>query len=319
MNSQSTKYAFCHILVSLLVVLPLAAKAQNATPVNVEFTADAKTYNAGTPILLHYHVTNTSFNRIGVHTGMDASGWYTFTLTDANGQSRSISPVKAQVTGSEVLSAAPDLNINSNDSFSNDLVVPGITASLAPGSYTLAVHINLPYAGLPSDTSYDTDAAPYIAKAGTTYTQDIAIPIVIMPFDDLQLRAAAQNYTQSIMQGHSSASMWVLADALFSMPEAQAADSWETLSEWAATHSFAGRIATDRLGRKSSARAAGILADIAWSKSDDVSREAKADALFTLNQMYGSAKRDVKAHIKTLYVQNKVAPPTVFYHMTNGN
>jgi hypothetical protein len=195
-------------------------QAQASTSdVSVQLSAVSSNAVIGEPILLRCVIDNSTESVTTLQTGPGDDTWYSVSVTDAGGQtvadaveSRSLF-LSAAYTGSKVVSAS--------SSYTKTLVLKPSVGLSIPGKYTVLIKVRLPYT-LSELQGHTLSTA--------SLSQDFSIPILILATDHHKL----QNYAAALVGSLENNSRVEGADdqvrTLFSMPEADALQSWQQLS-----------------------------------------------------------------------------------------
>lgn len=297
--------------VALVGVLPAAANT--ATPIHVEMSLATKpTITLGEPILLQYSVVNDTQEKVGVEWGRAAgyeqgseqAGWYTITLTDVAGNSV---PAAAEATSSRRgFTLMPDPFLSPNTASKNFAVVTRRFVVPHPGRYVLKVHIQLPYAVVPKDQESPLVLKDDLKSAGTVLTQDYSFPLTVTRFDEPRLQATAEALRKAIGISNLSDGNRRSADidALFSMPEAQAAPSWKLMANDPGMNAWG---IADRLGRVHSAVAADILAQM--RQDPRLSPDVQNQISRSLNEMYNNGDAPLRSHVRNIGASFGISMP----------
>lgn len=180
----------------------------------------------GEPITLHYVISNISDQKIGVQWG--AGEWYSLALTDESGKTSTFAVPKprSQQAGFRVI---PDPFITGGHPVKGFLTVTQRLAVSHPGNYILTVHVRLPYTLVEAGEENPANIDNQIKSESNTFSQDFTFRLSVAPTNDPILRARANSLVQAMSIDHFGPAFQANMDALFSMPEAQAASSWKLL------------------------------------------------------------------------------------------
>lgn len=255
----------------------------------------------GAPVVLHYKITNDSNGRVAADFGLYNTTWYSLKLTDERGNSvPEVTDTRPQHPMGAY--AMPYPYISSNASKENDIVVTRWFSIAHPGKYRLAVHVQMPYAAVDASDEGITDQA--IRAANTVLAQDFTFALTIRPADVTRLQNLAETLREQYIQQRPDTSFTTPLDALFSMPEAEAAPSWKLMANNPGMDAWG---IAERLGRVHSAVAADILAQM--RQEPRLSADVQNQISHSLNEMYNSADVPLKAHIRSVAARFGIAMP----------
>lgn len=284
-----------------LVVLPANADDSTAGPFSMQASlVTPAQITQGEPILIRYKLTNASSQRVVTHLGIYGTDWYTLTMRDAHGVSVPLIP--------DPRPAHPQGAYSSKSGFfrvgvSDTDYIP-ITKRLAiqhPGQYTLIIHVSLPY--MTDDTVDEATPEALATASGFTQTQDITFPILVTPADPIRLRATAEALRRASIDGLNGQLSLACMDALFSMPEAQAAASWRSLA--LKPSMFTSAVASE-LAELRSATGVDIL-----NEMGDVPGLHCTPISDRINKLYNAGTPALREHIKAIAKQRGFEMPKV--------
>ena len=189
----------------------------------------AGTITQGEPVVLKYDVKNVAEVKRYIGLKEDSSDWLSLSLVDASGHA---------VAGHSVPTARQKDSENNLGSLTSAFSTPGLIGTHstlegyvvasqwfptpAAGKYTLVAHVHLFYRVVAASTPAD----------GEVDEQDISFPLTVMKADSARLQSTGQSLEKAIAQSgplEPVAKRNMLIRALFSMPSAQAAPSWQAL------------------------------------------------------------------------------------------
>ena len=288
---RSLSYAmFVALFAVTLVALPVCAGDSSTGPLNIEASllTPAK-ITLGEPILVRYRIANNSGQRVAANLGIYGTDWFTLTMRDANGVAVPVIP--------DSRPAHPQGAYSSKSGFfragSSDTGYIPITKGLAiqhPGQYTLIIHARLPYV---MDDALTEGASEALATdSGFAQTQDITFPILVQPADLNRLQATAEALRKASTDRMNGQLALAYMDALFSMPEAQAAASWRSL---ALKPSIDTGVVANELAELRSATGVDILNEMM-----DVPGLHCTPISDRINKLYNAGTPALRGHIKSI-------------------
>lgn len=270
---------------------PFSIQASLVTPAQITL---------GEPILIRYKLTNASSQRAVTHLGIYGTEWYTLAMRDAHGVPVPLIP--------DPRPTHPQGAYSSKSGFfrvgSSDTDYIPVTRRLAiqhPGQYTLTIHARLPYV---VDDALTEGASEALADAsGFTQMQDITFPILVTPADPTRLQATAETLRKASADGLNGPLARAYMDALFSMPEAQAAASWRSL---ALKPSMDTGVVANELAELRSATGVDILNEMM-----DVPGVHCTPITDGINRLYNAGTPALKKHIKAIARERGFEMPVV--------
>lgn len=143
-----------------------------------------------------------------------------------------------------------------------------------------------------------------LQDSGTNLTQDYTFPLIITASNTDRLRSTAEALCQSIIQEKYGPRHKALMEALFSMPEAQAAASWEAL---ASKPSMDADLIAHHLEHVHSPKAADILARML--RDPTLSPDNLTAVGRRLNEMYNTGNAKLREHIKQIAASYRITLP----------
>jgi len=273
-----------------LVALPAYADDNTADPFSIQASLVTPAHiTLGEPILVRYKIANNSGQRVAAQLGIYGTDWYTLTMRDAGGTAVLAIP--------DLRPKYPQGSHASQNGFFHDgetstdyIPVTKWLSIQRPGQYTLTIHVHLRYAV--DDTSAEGASATLLADAGLTQTQDITFPILVTNADPLRLRATAEALRQATLTEQNGILARAKMEALFSMPEAQAAASWRSL---ALKPSMSTDLVASELAELRSATGVDILAEML-----DVPVLNCTSLSDRINKLYNAGTPALRDHIKAV-------------------
>ena len=262
-----------------------------------------KTVSLGEPIILNSHIVNTDGQTLAVHLGSRSTEWYSISLTDAAGQAVAAVP-DAPTPNQGGLQINPDRPLLPGGVVTKYIVVTQNFLVPHPGQYELTVHVYLSYAPVASTERAPSVWKKALADAGTTQTQDFMFPVSVTAFNPVVLHQQAVQLQQEISNDSYSPLGQTLTAALFSMPEAQAADCWRALTS---KPSMALTGYAEQLKRLATPTAADILAEML--SEPGLNTEDAAYIGQCLNEMYNAGNIPLRQHIAGIAAAHGLSLP----------
>lgn len=299
------------LLIGPVTTGPAPCSDSVGKPLSIEVSlATPPTIVLGEPVILHYKISNTSAGNVGIRLGDHDDAWYTLSLVDAAGRkAKARTDLFTEDAFPEDLGGAralPHPYIAAGDRRESDIVVTRLFAIPRPGKYILTVHVQASYAPVPATQENPSRLEAALDANGDVLTQTYTVALNINNADPARISAAAEALRQQIAhpRDRDFGRVQALSDALFSMPEAQAAASWEALA--AVDGKSVGLIA-DRLRRVHSIKAADILAQMMHNPNlppDEIPFVSRC-----LNQMYNTGDARLREHIRQIAASSGITLP----------
>lgn len=272
------------------------SEAADSGPINLTVSlAGSPTVSLGEPILLKYVVNNTGGQKANVFTeDSKQNSLITERFTDTAGKTLvpSVNPILPHriVNGMIPSSGLVNLtDLEANTSRKWETVANAYVTFPRPGRYILRVHVQDPY------VIGDDDQGPRQLLTG-----DYMFPLTVIEAKPAYLRATAERLRSSILSTTDLNARATLIKALFSMPEASASTSWQTLVEEPRLDGYALSQIGTALARIHTARAADILMEMVWEPVQTPLACAEAMSGQYLDAMYDTGDAELKKHIEGL-------------------
>ncbi len=273
-----------------LVALPASADDSAAEPFSIQASLlTPSKITLGEPILVRYKLTNASPQKVVTHLGIYGTDWYTLTMRDIHGDAVPLIPDPRPAQPQGVYSSKSGF-FREGVSDTDYILVTKRLAIQHPGQYTLIIHAKLPY--VTGDDLDEGTPEASAADSGLTQTQDITIPILVTDADPIRLQATAENLRKASIDGQNGQLALANMDALFSMPEAQAAASWQSL---AFTPSMFTDAVIGELAELHSTTGVDILAQML-----DNPKLTRSSISVSINKLYNAGTPALRDHIKAV-------------------
>ena len=296
----------CNLAVALLFFLGLAAAPTfandtDAGPFSVQASlVTPRQISLGEPILIRYKVVNASSEKALTHLGVSGTDWYTLTMQDNHG-------VKVPL----ILDARPQRMQGSYSSKSGffyagtsdtDYILVNKRLSIRqPGQYILTLHVSLPYVAGAALTAGTSEALAM--HFSLIQTQDITFPILVTPTDPKRLQDTAEMLLKAAQNPLDGQLGRAETDALFCMPEAQAAARWKVL---ALKPSMSNDLVASELESLHSQTSIDLLVQML-----DTPGLNCVALSYRIGRLYNAGTPAIREHIKTLARQRGFEMPDV--------
>lgn len=303
------------LLFCALLLLSASSSKADQSSISVEARlATPATISLGEPIMLYYKLSNLSSDeKLVVLSGSYNTAWYTLGLKDQAGNSVRLIPDTRPLnppgphSGDVGIYATSD----SRDSWRDGYVVATKSFSVPrPGKYVLTMHVQAHYTLVPPTLENSVLMKNLISETGAILAQDFSFPLTVTPADPIVLQAKANALKEAISNEKSSTLLLPKMDALFSMPEAQAAPIWQQMAMQAKP------MDRDLIASKVAGLNSNTAADILFKMMDNPLTNS-AFVSTKLSEIYNAGNSALRDHIKSAAAQrgmqlpDKVAVPQV--------
>ena len=255
----------------------------------------------GEPIILQYSVFNISDRKI-VLDWAGAEG-YSLALMDQVGNTVAIEQKQPPKEGYYL---TLDPVMRSGGKYETCIAVPQHNVRLRPGRYTLMVRVRLPYTTTDSNEENPLKIESEITASGNIYSRVFRIPLTVTAPNDGALRATAASLLKTLSAKPYGPEYIADVDALFSMPEAQAAPSWQRLLAHPGS-SMNIALIIDKLGDVKSVKSADML--LKMLDSPTLSSDNSMFVSRKLEETYNSGDFKVRSHLKNTMAQRGITLP----------
>jgi hypothetical protein len=254
----------------------------------------------GEPIVLNYKVTNSSEQEAFVYFGENRNDWLAAKLVDIAGNVAPAQPEpKPQNPRYLGLLARTGTYLSPNTQSEGSIVVSRWFAPLPPGTYSLSLRVQLPYA-----TGAGEDTALRAKTGQEAITKQIALPLTITRADATRLRAVADSLKESILQG-DDLQRDIALQKLFSMPAQYAGPSQRALVTDPRLTKRDLQVILTRLVGIGSTAVVDFLQEAAWSMNLGGARSA-------LGVMFTQGDSALKARIEKMFTDRGESIPLTF-------
>lgn len=271
-------------------------RAKNTAPLDVTVSlAGSSTVSIGEPILLKYVVKNASSQKASVYTAdTKHTPLITECFVDADGKQLvpSVNPIPPRHRAN-MMTSWDGIEVTGGTSTNWETVANAYVTFPRPGSYLLRVHVQNPY------MLGAVDRGIRHVLSG-----DYVFPLTVVEANPDYLRATAERLRQSILPTLDVNARAALIKALFSMPEAMAGTSWQTLVEEPRLDGYALSQITTALARVHTIRATNILAELVWEPAQSPRAIQEASPSQHLYEMYDTGDAALRKHIEDLHKQH---------------
>lgn len=289
------------------VTQPVHADADSSGPLRAEmYLASAKKFAPGEPVLVHYKVINTSPSEsTTVSVGDNGTEWYSIKVLDATGRSVQMPPrLFARARKPEGLYQSPERILLPGEYLEGDIVASRFMSVPVPGQYSLHIAVLLGY-----ETGQDSAGAPPEGMSNHfSLIRDFVFTTTVTRGDLTVVRARAESLRQEMLQGNKDSN--TLAEELFSMPEATALPTWQSLVNDPMSSEFVLAGAAQQLSFRPSKAKADLVAQILWDSGRDPKTRSSAQAAriwAAMSKMYGTSDSSLKQYIRSLYIAHGVS------------
>ncbi len=306
MNTNYKEHLAYVCLIALGLVFAPAitrpAQAGASYPVSIQIAlASSPAISLGEPVMLRYRITNTSEQKIAERLGSRLDEWYTLSLTSNNskGATRLSKPMPSEMPG---LHLEPTGDLRPGGTSEGYIVATQSLIVLYPGKYTLHVHVHLPIAAVGALGEGANEA--FVSAHGQTWAQEFSFPLTITPADRSRLKTTAEALRKDIAHEKNVVRREADAEALFSMPEAEALPSWQALASGGDSPTGSRLIAIKQLALKRSVGTADALAEFVWSEVPSSDETVQLEARSGLARMYEIGDATLQRHIQEIYASH---------------
>lgn len=290
----------------------MKAKDRQSLPLHFEVHLVSNSVILGEPIVLRYRLANTSERVIAVRMGQDKKDWITMRLEGSS---------------ETALAPRPDLRLRQGGIYSAEIrISPG---SSATGYFVVSQRFFVSRAGdyalsldvlASCELEFQRSEEPPVER--TVLTESHAFPLMVTAAQPARLRAIAEALWEAAAQAGNQERIMSL-EALFSMPEEYALDTWRAAA--ADPRLLHSRVfIADQLERLCTITAADLLAEMALNTPPGVAGkllvegQAESESLpltlsFSVHRqfhnLYFHADLTVKAHLAKIYADRGLGVP----------
>ena len=261
----------------------------------------------GEPVVLCYRLTNTSRETLSVHMGRDKKDWMTMRL---GGPSKTPPRSRPDLRLRQGGIYSTGIRISAESSATGSVVVSQRFLVSEAGDYDLSLGVVAPY-----EADFQAGKAPPRSEEPpaerTVLTESHAFPLTVTEAQPARLRAIAEALREAAAQAGSQERMMSL-EALFSMPEEYASESWRAAAfDPRLLHSLS--FIADQLERLSTIAAAGILVEMVLNTPPAIVGKVPADGATTAEKLPITLSFSVHRQFHNLYFH---ADPALKAHLT---
>ena len=261
----------------------------------------------GEPVVLCYRLTNTSKETLFVHMGRDKKDWMTMRL---GGPSKTPPRSRPDLRLRQGGIYSTGIRISAESSATGSVVVSQRFLVSEAGDYDLSLDVVAPY-----EADFQAGKAPPRSEEPpaerTVLTESHAFPLTVTEAQPARLRAIAEALREAAAQAGSQERMMSL-EALFSMPEEYASESWRAAAfDPRLLHSLS--FIADQLERLSTIAAAGILVEMVLNTPPAIVGKVPADGATTAEKLPITLSFSVHRQFHNLYFH---ADPALKAHLT---
>ena len=261
----------------------------------------------GEPVVLCYRLTNTSRETLSVHVGRDEKDWMTMRL---GGPSKTPPRSRPDLRLRQGGIYSTGIRISAESSATGYVVISQRFLVSEAGDYDLSLDVVAPY-----EADFQAGKAPPRSEEPpaerTVLTESHAFPLTVTEAQPARLRAIAEALREAAAQAGSQERMMSL-EALFSMPEEYASESWRAAAfDPRLLHSLS--FIADQLERLSTIAAAGILVEMVLNTPPAIVGKVPADGATEAEKLPITLSFSVHRQFHNLYFH---ADPALKAHLT---
>lgn len=264
----------------------------------------AGTITQGEPVVLRYEVKNISESLRYLGLKEDNSNWLSLSLVDVSGH---------VVIGHSVPTARQRDSENSLASLTGTFSTPGVISAHstlegyvvanqwfptpAAGKYTLVAHVHLFYRVVPGSAPADSEVDE----------QNISFPLTVTKADATRLQSVGQGLEKAVLQVgplEPVAKRDMLIRALFSMPSARAAPSWQALLSDPSSSTWVLSEAVEDLVWLKPSAAPDILMRMMLKPSPALDKYVTSAVVNGMARTYRGGNPLLRQHIRALYASH---------------
>ncbi len=291
---------------ALIALAGVSAQAQTpGADLNAAISlASSSTITQGEPVILRYSIKNEFQATRFIGMREDCSNWLSLSLVDASGHAvagRSVPTARQQDSGNSFGSLTSNFStpglINAHSTLEGYVVASQWFPTQAAGRYTLVAHVHLFYRVVAASAPAD----------GEVSAQDISFPLTIAKADTARLRSTGQNLEKTILRlspAEPVAKRNILINALFSMPSAQAAPSWQALLSDPSSSFWVLSEAVEDLVWLKPADAPDILMGMLLKPGPTQDKHITSAVINGMARVYRGSNPLLRQHIRALYASH---------------
>ena len=277
--------------------VPARADTQAPKAIDVSLSLDTPSViEAGEPIILRYKMMNTLEDQtVGAYTGRYKTSWYSLSLRNVSGQSTATgrheqSPDPGGLQATETSTFAP------GGDESGYIVASSALVAAHPGRYTLTAHVDVHYAALNPTEHNSFVIKSTIAASDAHFVRDYTFPITLTAPVSSHLAFRAETLRKGIQVEQDNTKLTALLDALFAMPESEAAPSWTALAN-NPRRMHEENIADELAGLRTT-KAIDLL--VQMSDNLDLPYATRYYIKTDIDKAYNLGNPDIRSHIKSI-------------------
>ncbi len=264
--------------------------------------------------MLSYRLLNTSEQVIDVHMGRDKKDWITMRLAGPSETAVQLRPDPRLRQGGIY---STGIRVSAESSASGFVAVSQQFFVSQAGYYKLLLDVFAPYEAEFQDESASQRSEGQSAER-TVLTESYVFPLTVTAAQPDRLRAIAEALWEAAAQPDGARRMMSL-EALFSMPEEYASDSWRAAASDPRLL-YSRFFIADQLERLSTIKTADILTEMVLNTPSDIVGKPQANGegpaptfSFSVHRqfhnMFFHADPLLKAHLAELYAKRGLAVP----------
>jgi hypothetical protein len=283
-----------------------SAQTDPSDPLKVQMgLVTSRAFPVGEPIILHYEIGNIlQSGQVSYHAGYHGDEWYTLSITQK--ASRPTGAIReGRSSWPTATHTGTDVTVESGRSQDGDIVVSPALVPKHPGNYTLTVRVRLQGNAPPAASSPENEAPD--DNAQFRFTEDYVFPLMVTKGDLIRLTATAEELSHDAQSVGNIGRSRLLVESLFSIPEAQALPSWQSLADNPKTPDPALLVATERLGCLRSSAAVRLLGQLAFRHSEEPAsnnESVNSSASKALATLYNTSDAGFRQQIEQVFISH---------------
>ncbi len=259
----------------------------------------------GEPVILHYKIMNPLEDQtVGTNTGMRQTSWYSLSLKNASGLSAAIGRSERSLDLGSLHPSETSILAPEGDK-SGYIVASSLLAASHPGRYTLTAHIDIRYAVVDPAEHNPFVLKSVVNASDAHFVRDYTFPITLTAPVSSHLAHKAETLRKDIQVEQDNDKVTALLDALFVMPEAEAAASWTALAN-NPRRMYEENIA-DELANLRTAKAIDLL--VQMSDNPDLPSATRYYIKTDIDRAYNLAGPRIRSHVKSIAADRGLKMP----------
>lgn len=286
--------------------VPVGADAQTSDAFGINVSLDTPSVmEAGEPIILRYKMTNALEDQtVGSYTGMHETSWYSLNLKNASGLAAATDHSKRPLNPSS-LHPAEISTLAPRENRSGYIVASSLLVASPPGKYILTAHIDMRYAALNPAEHNSFVIKSAINTSNVHLVGDYTFPITLTAPVPSHLAYKAEALRRGIQIEQDNDKVTALLDALFAMPESEAAPSWTALAS-NPRRMYEENIA-DKLASLCTTKAIDLM--VQMSDNPELPSATRYYIKTDIDKAYNLASPEIRGHVKSIAASRGLEMP----------